>query len=165
MNMVFGLQTGYYVVGCLAILGFAFSFGSRMTQRQYNNGGFVCRKIENLLAQIGIKIAHPAGAQSLFGGSQAKVFGGNGYINVAMGLVVGFSPPLFVVTNRNDYVAGSRDEPFALITGREAAAHVGCGDYIKMPGLEIYGRGGKTGTIEHIAQRFFADGLGGVTAY
>ena len=67
-----------------------------------------------MLAERSIEVAHPAGAQSLLGSSQAEVFCGDGDVYVAMCLSVG-AHPYFIVKHRGDDVEGCRSKPLSVV--------------------------------------------------
>ena len=76
----------------------------------------VIGQVEQLFAKGDIEVAHPARAKSLLSGSDTDMLGGNGDVDVAMGLVVATAHPLLVVANATHNVDRCFGKPLAVVT-------------------------------------------------
>ena len=85
----------------------------------------VVGQVEQLFAKGDIEVAHPARAKSLLSGSETDMLGGNGDVDVAMGLVVATAHPLLVVANATHDVDRCFGKPFAVVALAEGCLAFG----------------------------------------
>ena len=77
---------------------------SRISDRKISNGFNICRQMQNFSALKGIKIAYPAGSQSLFGSSKGHMIGDYCGINIGMILsIIPFPSNMVIAANNEDH--------------------------------------------------------------
>ena len=101
-------------------------------------------QFEKLLAELHAEVAHPAGAQPLFGCRQAQMFYGNGHVDVGMVFLVIPPCPGRPVIFADQDISRSLAEPFLVVALLHACAVVFAGEEDEFPWLLVDCRGSQT---------------------
>ena len=110
---VSSLETKKYdFIDILANLGFGII--GRVTKWYEGRRFDIVWQFKELATEGSIKVADPAGAQTLLGGCQTEVFYSNGDVNIPMWFAIG-TDPFLVMLDGSDDVHGSGVEPVAIV--------------------------------------------------
>lgn len=142
---------------CFAGLGRCLCDG-RIADGNDDDGFFCLWHLEEFVATLGIEVANPTGAKTLFCGCQTKVLHSDGYVNITMRLAVRPHPLLFMEHGGKD-IQGRFVEPRTRIARLELLPALLTADNAELPGLTVHRRGCKTHTLFDVLQLFFLDGF------
>lgn len=106
-------------------------------------------QFKELATEGSIKVADPAGAQTLLGGCQTEVFYSNGDVNIPMWFAIG-TDPFLVMLDGSDDVHGSGVEPVAIVALLQLGSLFSAVDNAELPWLAVYGGRRKAHTLQHI---------------
>ena len=116
-------------------------------------------QFEKLLAELHAEVAHPAGAQPLFGCRQAQMFYGDGHVDVGMVFLVIPPCPGRPVVFADQDISRSLAEPFLVVALLHACAVVFAGEEDEFPWLLVDCRGSQTRAFFDIIHFFCRNGV------
>ena len=96
-----------------------------MAQREKDGGFVLIRQVEELMAELCVEVANPAGAQTALCGCQTDVLGCNADIYDAVCVLIGLTDPLLAMIDTTDDDHGSGAEPFAVVAFLHLAQGIG----------------------------------------
>ena len=119
---------------------------------------------EETTHDVGVEVAHPAGAEVALRCSEAQMLGSDSHVDVAVLLVVvAACPALAVVLHAHD-VERSSAKPIAVVRLPELFFSLLAAHHDKLPRLAVDSRRSQSGALEDICQIVVAYRLVGIFA-